>query len=559
MKRHYSIIAFIIVTTGAMMAQSGQGLTEQVPGMETFLVITDRGDYISGEHVFFRAYNLGQSVSKILYVELVNPDGSSLVKTKIPMGNSGGQGRIVIPQSISSGTYYLKTYSRWMRNYAPEAFSYTSIQVYDPFMETILSVDSSATDIAAREFDFSGDYSHPEEMLEYKLTKSSFGIREQVELDLVWKFGFAPVNLSVAVIPSFLHGHQHHFTSLCKPGSKQRERFLPETKGLSLTGKAIFRDGGSPASYATIYLSVLGREPEFFSNYSDVDGRFYFSFPAYKGSRDLFVSTYHSGEEELELLIDRDFETRSALLPSYPLQIADSLKKVITALSVNAQVAQQYFTFPTSVSDDSIVDQRLFYGHPSVTVLFDDFIKLPTMEEYFAEVIPQVTLKKNRKTSYFVVIGSHPDLNIYQPLVMIDGVAIFDVDAVLNVSPRLIDRVEIITAPYVLGSVTFGGIVSLITRNGDMGYIDLPSSGLLVSYQMLEESLSDPVIGAEQELRVPDVRNTLYWDPEIIIAPEGSHHIEFMTSDGKGSYDIHIRGVDEMGRTITRIIPIIVK
>ncbi len=69
---------------------------------------------------------------------------------------------------------------------------------------------------------------------------------------------------------------------------------------------------------------------------------------------------------------------------------------------------------------------------------------------------------------------------------MIDGVAIFDVEAVLAVSPRLIDRVEIVNAPYIRGNVTFGGIISLISRNNDLGYIDLPSSGLLVNYRMLD-------------------------------------------------------------------------
>ncbi len=83
-------------------------------------------------------------------------------------------------------------------------------------------------------------------------------------------------------------------------------------------------------------------------------------------------------------------------------------------------------------------------------------------------------------------MGTHPDLDIYPPLLMIDGVAIFDVDAILDISPRYVDRFEIVDAPYIRGNVTFGGIINIVTRNDDMGFVDLPASGLLLNFQMLE-------------------------------------------------------------------------
>jgi hypothetical protein len=204
-------------------------------------------------------------------------------------------------------------------------------------------------------------------------------------------------------------------------------------------------------------------------------------------------------------------------------------------------------------------DKGLFYGHPSATILFDDFIRLPTLEEYFQEVIPQASVRKNRGIPRFVVIGNHPDLEIYQPLVMIDGVAIFDVRAILNVSPRLIQRIEIINAPYIRGNVTFGGIISIITKNHDLGFIDLPSSGLLVSYQMLDADLPMPVTEAVEDPRLPDVRNTLFWDPQVAIHPGETRNISFVTADLKGSYEIQLRGIDSTGKPIVKSVPFTVE
>jgi hypothetical protein len=224
-------------------------------------------------------------------------------------------------------------------------------------------------------------------------------------------------------------------------------------------------------------------------------------------------------------------------------------------MSVNAQVSQQYYPpAPPEVERDSAAT-LLFYGSPMSTIDLDDFIKLPRLEEYFVEVVPQVSVRKNRGVSHFVVLGPHPDLAIYPPLVMIDGVAIFDIEAVLAVSPRLIDRIEIVNAPYIRGNVTFGGIISLISKNNDLGYIDLPSSGLLVNYQMLDQTQDHSLTAALADDRFPDVRNSLYWNPQLILNPDESGVVRFQTSDLMGDYEILIRGSDSNGRLVEKSIP----
>ncbi len=123
-------------------------LTAQIE-QERILLLTDRGHYISGEFIQYSALYEGPGEgeqgawSKILYVELVLPNGSSLRKQKVTLDQLGAKGIIGIPEGLSSGTYYLKAYTRWMRNCGPEAFSYTSIQVYDSFNESVLPVDSN--------------------------------------------------------------------------------------------------------------------------------------------------------------------------------------------------------------------------------------------------------------------------------------------------------------------------------------------------------------------------------------------------------------------------------
>lgn len=541
----------------ALLLFLATGLQAQAP-QESLILLTDRGHYISGETIHYRAFYKGPADSKqadwskVLYVELITPNGSALVQGKVPVDTGGVSGTILIPEGISSGTHYLKAYTRWMRNCGKENYAYTSVRIYDSFNESVLPVDSTAWEAARPETFIKQNEAHPGDMLSCSLNRTSFKARQEVLAELSWLFPLASVDLTVSVARAGIHGNQEYFRPGCPPSSELASDFLPESKGLSLTGKAVSATDGSPAPYATIYVSLLGENREFFSNYSDSAGRFFFSFPDYLGFRDLFVSTYHPDYGDLELLIDRDFSSDVPQLPSYPVEVNDSLTMAITEMSVNAQVSKQYYpTVYAEVEADS-ADGMMFYGSPMTIVAFDDFIKLPRLEEYFVEVVPQISVKKSRGVSHFVVLGPHPDLSIYPPLVMIDGVAIFDIEAVLAVSPRLIDRVEIVNAPYIRGNVTFGGIISLISKNNDLGYIDLPSSGLLVNYQMLDYPQEQSLVVAKADSRLPDVRNTLYWNPEFKLNPDESGIIRFQTSDLIGEYEIVIRGIDTTGKFVEK-------
>ena len=218
------------------------------------------------------------------------------------------------------------------------------------------------------------------------------------------------------------------------------------------------------------------------------------------------------------------------------------------ALSNNAQVEDQYYPIRMEDTPPPISRDKLFYGDPTSTIRLDDFIKLPRLEEYFFELIPQVGVRKQGGKRRLVIRGSHADLELYPPLIMIDGVAIFDVEALLAVSPRLVDRIEIVNAPYIRGNVTFGGIISVITRNNDLGYIDLPSSGLLVNYQFLQEKFADRMPDVDESPNLPDVRNTLYWDPSARIEPDKGFRAGFMTPDMPGIYEIVVEGFTDDGK-----------
>jgi hypothetical protein len=51
--------------------------------------------------------------------------------------------------------------------------------------------------------------------------------------------------------------------------------------------------------------------------------------------------------------------------------------------------------------------------------------------------------------------------------------------------------------------------------------------------------------------RIPDFRNTLYWNPSVKPDKEGKVSVEFWTSDITSVYEINIQGITKDGKTIS--------
>jgi len=523
---------------------------------ERYRVLTDRSIYIAGEVINFRVFNLSSDTlheldwSKVFYIELISPEGYSHTRAKISLGYNGASGSLKVPGDIPSGTYFLKGYTRWMRNYGPTKYSYLSVDIVNPFKRALLPVDTTSAFSVSL---FKKDTEPVTTGLLVSNLVSRYVKRAPVRLNLSVKQDDLPVHCCVTVLLKGILGEQWESLPLSRELKWNRVGQIPETKGVSLSGKVEFVGSGIPVPYAVVYISLLDEGRDFYCNYADSTGNFYFAFPDQTGETDLFISASNSDPADLNLLIDQDFCTESIILPSYPLKIDSTGLHLINELSLNAQIRAQYYSGLTDPDRSESPPRKFFYGNPSMTIKFDDFIKLPTMTEYITEVTPQVSLiRTSNRKKVFRVSGDHPDLEFYAPLVMVDGVAVFDVESVLAISPRYINRLEIVDAPYVKGNVTFGGIINIISRNDDMGFIDLPLSGLLVNYLMLDQPLPDPGLEAPTEGHLPDVRNTLFWDSDMVLVPGETVDCDFFTSDVKGDYEILVRGYDSSGKYISQ-------
>ncbi|MGA0558909.1 TonB-dependent receptor plug domain-containing protein [Larkinella sp. VNQ87] len=96
---------------------------------EKVYVQTDRPYYTAGETIWLKGYlfdgplHRADSVSKVLYVDLVQLDQQKVVVHQVLRAENGyAVGNIALGDSLPSGTYLLRAYTGWMRNFSEDYY-----------------------------------------------------------------------------------------------------------------------------------------------------------------------------------------------------------------------------------------------------------------------------------------------------------------------------------------------------------------------------------------------------------------------------------------------------
>lgn len=114
--------------------------SNSVTAQEKVILSTDRDIYVSGEGIWLTVgvYQLDSNepsnLSKVVYVELMNPKNVPVVQLKYRLDEQASQSRFFIPDSLSTGNYSLRGYTRWMQNNDRSLYARKKISIINPFV-----------------------------------------------------------------------------------------------------------------------------------------------------------------------------------------------------------------------------------------------------------------------------------------------------------------------------------------------------------------------------------------------------------------------------------------
>lgn len=559
------IVGFTIKSIGQQKAPS-QGI--QVP-QESIYVHQNTTFLLSGENLYYSIYCINNEtkklskLSKVAYIELVSEDHKTIFKHKIILDQGKGQGDFFVPASVSSGSYKLIAYTQWMRNNSLSSFYQNDLFIVNPFQSdqsAILGPDLTPDTLNNKKITA---IIPNDPKIEMVLNAENFEVRDQVSVSFkVPSSFFGTYSLSVRKTNNI--GEGRHYSAIDFNAKKKIEKMfintdsltpyhLPELRGELIYGLVTNVATGSPAKNVKVALSIPDNNYIFKISNTNDQGIFYFNLDKKYLNTDALIQIV--GEDD-------DLYTYELLSPSpidystlnfNELKISEQDKDEILSHSINNQIQNAY----SEVWVDSlkvIEDFNPFYDKAAYEYLLDDYTRFPTVKETILEVVEQAYTRQHKGEYKLHLRVYDEDLESgLHSLLLIDGLYIEDHNVVIQSKSAKIKKISVLNESYVYGSEIFEGIISMESFNGDF-LESLPSlsSKTIPLFRPLPEKEYFKKIYTEgdKQLRIPDFRSQLFWEPKVSLDKNQSVHT-FYTSDLQGDFEIILEGFSNSGKAVS--------
>ncbi len=188
------------------------------------------------------------------------------------------------------------------------------------------------------------------------------------------------------------------------------------------------------------------------------------------------------------------------------------------------------------------------YGTPSASIKMAD---IPTSATYM-----NVLQALQSRVPGLKVVGTPPNMSVRlfrgygDPLFLINGTPV-DLEAIMSLQPLDVESVDVLagTSAAAFGNRGMGGVIAVYTKPG--ANVLRPSIGIqhfkYPGFYSAREFYSPKYNLPTEQSNVPDLRNTLYWNPLIETDEQGKANISFHVGDVLSTYKIVIEGISYGG------------
>jgi len=130
-----------VVSFDGMLEQL-ENYAQEYPQEKVYLHL-DKPQYAAGEDIWFKAYvtigqfNLLSGLSKILYVDLINPQEQVTKSLRLPLLGGVTVGDFSLADTLSEGSYRIRAYTNWMRNFDEGLFYDRTVPIGNALVDQV--------------------------------------------------------------------------------------------------------------------------------------------------------------------------------------------------------------------------------------------------------------------------------------------------------------------------------------------------------------------------------------------------------------------------------------
>jgi hypothetical protein len=212
----------------------------------------------------------------------------------------------------------------------------------------------------------------------------------------------------------------------------------------TIKGKLLDKSTKAPAGGRQVYLSVPGSVFEFRMATSDSAGNVVFLVKNLESSKQVIFQTNYIADSNITL------QLKSPLIERFEADRYPARIKIVG-------------------------DTLPFFGKADKEYILDDYVRFPTMEEVLREYVLEVKVRKSRDR-FRLEVFNLPYRLFFDgaPLVLLDGIPLFDMNALMAIDPLKIRSIQVVARKYYYGAAVISGIVNLSSYDGNLGGYQLP-------------------------------------------------------------------------------------
>ena len=541
------ILSILLLLTAAFSAQA-QKLTADNP----IFLKTDRSSYISGDDALFCLF-LHEGIindtmpGNDIIIDIADIENHWITGTIVKQTGGMASGLINLPDTLTTGYYQLRAYTNFPNT--DNHFCSCEIFVSNRFDKEPQIVKRNQLQKA----------SHKQTSQIIGIGKTDLAVHEKIDITLNCPDTAMAV---IRIIGKKQWDNELESISGKSDSYSQAEGYTSLTPydGILVAGTVTDSVSGTPINNAIVLISLQDSIIRLKYDITDSEGSFCVLLHNYYGQQEVFVSAFNQQMEPLR-------NTRIALRDQFGFtQTSQSNCETVLseidsteldkALIAKAFEMQQFA--PIGISNrPQILVEHFVIGAPRHSVLTEDYIELNDFREITREITPFARIRKGKNGEPELRVVSDKGAVTANPLLLVDGVPLTDLNQLIGKGSAVVKRVDTQNKARNFGNISFSnGIVAVWTHKLDF-WEKCHVSG---TYRFVVQGFQPPVtesVPAPSKDRLPDLRQTVYWNPSVNTATQKS--ISATLSDETGEFVIEFFGVGRDGKIFSDFKQINVK
>ncbi|SNR54425.1 TonB-dependent receptor plug domain-containing protein [Hymenobacter mucosus] len=343
---------------------------------------------------------------------------------------------------------------------------------------------------------------------------------------------------------------------------------FPQEQALTISGQLV-RPNGKPVPNGP--LTVLEKKGRSVTE-SNANAAGYFLFTGFTGRDTAQVLVQARTEKGGSNVLIRLNELWPAPQPAWPVPFLPPATNPAPEVAAYGQRSRQQQVLERQYRPDTtsgivlrnvtirghnipVEDSRSIHGVASNVLRLREIPNAASYNNIFELIqgrVAGVQVSRSGAGYRMLIRGIGSVLGSSDPLYLLDGIRIADSEALINIPPAVIERVEILKGANaaIYGVDGANGVVAVFTKRGsDTDY--LPALGVVVrrlpAFYRTREFYAPRYATATSSK--PDPRaTTLYWQPKVSVPASGRTTVRFYTADQGGAFRASVEGVSAGGK-----------